>query len=485
MTSLLKQAYNPETFRRQGHDLVNLLADHLQSMHSNDSTLKVLNWSEPNDLVEKWKADLATAPNPDINSFYKKVIEDMIHIHHPKYLGHQVSAVLPLAALGDLLGAFLDTGMGIYEQGTAGVAMEKILIELLSQKMKMEEAQADGFLTNGGTLGNLTALLCARAKMIEKEVWQYGLEGKKYAFLVSAEAHYSIDRAIRVMGLGADGLVKIPANDQFQMDITQLEEIFQSTESQGIKVIGIIGNAGSTSAGAHDNLNAIADFCEAKNLWFHVDAAHGGGLLFSEKYRHLLNGIDRADSVIIDFHKMLMMPTLVTAIIFKNGHDSYRTFAQKADYLWSNSDGKEWYNLAKRTFELTKTSMSFRVFLTLRTFGEQLFEDNLNRLYDLGKTFAARLDHHPHFELALQPESNIVCFRIIKSGASEAELEALNASIREKILKNGDFFIVQTRLNGRLYLRTTLINPFTTEVILVELIENLSNLAGFANLPSF
>lgn len=474
MTPLLKQAYDPETFRQQGQALVNLLADYLKDVQSEDTTTKVLNWNEPDALVKKWQADLAAAPNPDINHFFTEVINEMIHLHHPKYVGHQVSAALPLAALGDFFGAFLDTGMGIFEQGTAGVAMEKILIQVLAEKMNIEVEKADGFLTNGGTLGNLTALLCARAKMIEREVWQHGFEDKKYAFLVSEEAHFCIDRAIRVMGMGEAGMIKIPSDDQYKMDVSQLENILQKAKNEGITVIGVVGNACSTSVGAHDDLNAIADFCAANNLWFHIDAAHGGGVLFSKKYRHLLAGIERADSVIIDFHKMLMMPTLVTGVVFKNGTDSYRTFAQKADYLWSDSEGHEWYNLAKRTFELTKTSMSFRVFLTLRTYGEQLFEDNINQLYDLAKSFSKMLQANANFEIAVPiPDSNIVCFRVIKKGYTNVELNELNAQIRERILKNGDFFIVQTRLRGQLFLRTTFVNPFTDIKILTALIKTI------------
>lgn len=477
MTPLLKQAYDPEKFRQQGQALVNLFADYLKEVQSENTTTKVLNWNEPDVLVKKWQSDLATAPNPDISQFFTEVIDEMIHMHHPKYMGHQVSAVLPLAALGDFFGAFLDTGMGIFEQGTAGVAMEKILIQLLAKKMTIDVEKADGFLTNGGTLGNLTALLCARAKMIEREVWQHGFEGKKYAFLVSEEAHFSINRAIRVMGMGATGLIKVPSDKAYRMDTSQLKNIFQKAKNEGITVIGVVGNACSTSTGAHDDLNAIANFCDANNLWFHIDAAHGGGLLFSKKYRHLLTGINRADSVIIDFHKMLMMPTLVTGVVFKNGNDSYRTFAQKADYLWADSEGHEWYNLAKRTFELTKTSMAFRVFLTLRTYGEQLFEDNLNQLYDLAKTFSDMLQTHPDFETAVPvPDSNIVCFRVVKGGYSELELDELNAQIREKIMKEGEFFIVQTRLRGRLFLRTTFVNPITTKKIVKDLIKKITKL---------
>ena len=389
-----------------------------------------------------------------------------------------------MAALGELLSGFLDVGMGVYEQGNAGVVLEKLIIQLLAQKMKMPIPKAEGFLTSGGTLGNLTALLCARSVMIKDDVLENGYDGKKYAFLVSEEAHYSVDRAMRVMGQGKTGLVKVPVNNLYQMDTTQLDRCYAEAEANNIQIIGVIANACSTAVGAHDDIHTLADFCEAKKIWLHIDAAHGGGLLFSKKHKHLLNGIERADSVILDFHKMLLIPSIVTAVIFKDGNHSYQTFAQRADYLWANSESREWYNLAKRTFELTKTTMSIRIYTVLKTYGEEIFTEYIDRQYDLGKTFAKLIKADGSFKMPVAiPESNIVCFRYLPEGfkkMSEEKIDNLNLQIRERIIQDGEYFIVQTRVNGKVFLRVTLVNCFTSEKELLGLLKKIKTLADIS-----
>ena len=474
MSDLLKKAYDPESFRQKGHALIDLLTEHLKKMQSPSLEDQVKPTIAPEELYDLWKKDLEK-PEGD---FYEKALPLFNHIHHPKYIGHQTAPVAPDAVLAELFSALTDTGMGIYEQGHTGVVLERLIIEILSKKIGIAEDQSSGFLTSGGTLGNLTALLCARSTIIKDDVWEKGHQEKQYAFMVSEEAHYSVDKAIRTMGWGSRGLIKIPSDEYFRMDTTQLEKHFQDAQSKGIEVIGVIANACTTSVGAHDSIHAIADFCESHQLWLHVDAAHGGALLFSKKYRHFLNGIERANSVILDFHKMLLTPSLVTAVVFKNGDHSYQTFAQKAAYLWDNAESREWYNLAKRTFELTKTTMSLRVYTLLRTYGEELFETYLDRQYDLARIFAQMIREEGHFQMPVEvPESNILCFRYINEKCSPEQIDHLNLQIREAVINEGSFFIVQTRINGQVFLRTTLINPFTSEKILGDLLKKINNIA--------
>ena len=481
MKSLLQKAFDAETFRTQGHQLINLLADYLADVQQPDTSQKIWNYIAPDDLFQQYKMDYEQKAPTDPIDFFEKIIHQTTHLHHPRYMGHQTSTPLPISALGELLSGFLDVGMGVYEQGNAGVVLEKVLIQILADKMKMPTATADGFLTSGGTLGNLTALLCARAVMIKSDVWENGYEGKKYAFLVSEEAHYSVDRALRVMGQGKTGLVKVPANELYQIDATQLERCYLEAKANDIQIIGVIANACSTAVGAHDDINALADFCEAKKLWLHVDAAHGGGLLFSRKNRHLLNGIERADSVILDFHKMLLIPSIITAVVFKNSDHSYQTFAQKADYLWENSESREWYNLAKRTFELTKTTMSIRIYTVLKTYGEEIFTEYIDRQYDLGKTFAQLIHADGNFTMPVSiPESNIVCFRYLPDhhqDMSEEAIDELNSNIKERIIQDGEYFIVQTRVQEKVYLRVTLVNCFTSAKELLGLLKKVKAVA--------
>lgn len=477
MPSPLHQAYDPEFFRQEGHRLVDLMADYLTNIRQPGSSGKVLNYVAPNELYERWEADLAAGPHPDLAGFFEKILHDTMHMHHPRYMGHQTSNVAPPAALGEFLSSLLDPGMGVYEQGTSGVVLERLLVKELG-KMMHWGAETEGYLTSGGTLGNLTALLCARQVMVKSDIWEHGYEGKQYAFLVSSEAHYSVARAVQVMGMGSRGIVQVPVNQRFEMRADLLEDCMKRAEDEGVTIIGAVSSSCSTATGSYDPLADIADFCEAKNLWLHVDGAHGGCALFSKKYRHLLDGIERADSMILDFHKMLLTPKLVTAVAFRRGEYSYHTFSQKASYLWDTDEGREWYNLGKRTFELTKSFMSVKLYSLWRTYGTALFEEYVDRQFDLGKTFSQLLTEAGDFEMPVEmAASNIVCFRYSKTGWDEEKKERINAAVRERLVREGDFFIVQTRVQGKLYLRTTLMGPHTTAVELAALLARIRELA--------
>jgi len=195
--------------------------------------------------------------------------------------------------------------------------------------------------------------------------------------------------------------------------------------------------------------------------------------LFSEKYKYLMSGCHLADSITVDAHKMMMTPSLTTMLFFKNSKHSYRTFAQKAQYLWSASD-EEWYNYGKRTMECTKIMLSTRVYALMSMYGMKIFEEYLDRCYDLGRKFADIILSDSKFELAVNPQSNIVCFRIIRENTDETN--ALNRKIRQLLLEDGSFYIVQTMLKDKVYLRVSIMNPFTETTDLETLLDRIKEL---------
>lgn len=463
---MIKQAYSPDTFRQQAHDLVDTLADYL-SATQNQQSETVIPFRSPEENLLFWQDDFAQGAG-DAHSYFEEVIRQSIHIHHPRYMGHQVSPPLPIAALAGLLTGLLNNGMAVYEMGLVSNPLERIISDLLAQKIGFSE-KSGGFLTSGGTLANLTALLAARATKALSDVWEEGTSNH-LAVMVSEEAHYCIDRAARIMGLGSKGIIKVPTNERFQMQTTLLEEYYQKAKEAGLTVIAVIGSACSTSTGSYDDLPAIADFCQQNNLWFHVDGAHGGAVVFSQKYKYLVKGLERADSVVIDWHKMLMTPALSTSLIFKNGGDAFKTFHQKAQYLWANQGSQEWFNSGKRTFECTKLMMSVKIYAILKIYGESIFAENIDTLHDLAQDFVQLLRNNPSFELAVVPQSNIVCFRYIGQEINPEKHNTINAEIRQKLLEDGRFYIVQTTLREKLYLRVSLMNPLTTLNDLSELL---------------
>ncbi len=473
LSHTLNNAYDPQSFRALGHRLVDELAEHLESVHSQQQA--AIPYQDPAAQLAYWEQELRENQGGDPLHFFQKVLSRSVQLHHPRYMGHQVCPPAPLAALSSLLDGLLNNGMAVYEMGMASTAIERVVLKEVVKGMGLG-ASAGGVLTSGGTLANLTALLAARSAKAPSPVWSDG-SGTPLALMVSEEAHYCVDRAARIMGWGEKGIIKIPVDEQYRMRTDLLPAYLAEAESKGTKVIAVVGSACTTSTGSFDDLQALADFCEGRDLWLHVDGAHGAALAFSKQHRGLLAGLERADSVTMDFHKMLLAPVLATALIFREERQSYHTFSQQAQYLWEGQSEQEWYNLAKRTFECTKFMMGIKVYSLLRTYGTKLWQEYLDRVVAHGKALSRLIRQHPDFELALEPSCNIVCFRYRPSSAEEQELNALNSGVRQRLLEEGRFYIVQTYLRSSLYLRVTLANPFTSEDDLLALLQTVEEQA--------
>lgn len=285
--------------------------------------------------------------------------------------------------------------------------------------------------------------------------------------LVSQQNHYSVERALKMMGIGQSGIIPVETDAAYRIKPDALLPAYKQAQVRGKTVIAVVANACSTATGAYDPLNAIADFCQTHDLWFHVDGAHGASVATSTKYRHLIEGIERADSVVWDMHKMMMMPALMTAVLFRDPQTSYATFAQKASYLFDSAQpvDDQWYNLAHRTMECTKRFMSLKLWVALALFGPSVFEAYIDATHDRTREWAAMLNASPDFECAHNPTSNILCFRYKPSswdGLSQDEKNQRHHAIRNHIVESGAFYLVQTQLDGIQYLRTTLMNAFTT-----------------------
>jgi L-2,4-diaminobutyrate decarboxylase len=467
--SKIPHPFNPEVFRKEGHTLVDTLADYLQQALSG-AEMPILPWHEPEELVDLFALDSAGGEKEPLDLFLKRVIEYSNHLHHPKYIGHQVTSPLPYPILAQFCTTLLNNGAAIYEMGPVNMAMERNVIKSFGSLIGYND-NFDGVFTHGGTAGNLTAMLAARQSKTDYNIWEDGIrDSNKPGFMISEQAHYSIGRNVKIMGLGNDSIIKVPVDSSYRMRTDTLENLKSNAEINGIKVISVVASSCSTATGSYDDLEDIADFCEKHGLWLHVDGAHGMGVLFSEKYRNLVKGIDRADSVVIDFHKMLLVPALNTLLMFKNAEKSFDTFAQKASYLFQKSQKNVWYNSAIRTIECTKSALGIIAYTALKYYGKQYYKEYIDGRYDLTRTFAEMVIADSQLELAVNPESNIVCFRYAPEGVDEHSLNTLNSRIREKIIKEGTFYIVQAELDGKIWLRLTIINPVTSEKELNELI---------------
>ena len=470
----IESLFDEEDFRQKGHQLIDILADHLKNVKN--SQAKTIDYKEPEQLLQEWKTKLQA--DNSFATLVNHVMADSIHLHNPKYIGHQVAVPAPISSLVDMMVAILNNGVGVYEMGSAGTIVERILIDSFCEKFGLQNG--GGFFTSGGTLANLTVLLAARQIKAPSNVWQDG-GNEQLALLVSEEAHYCVDRAVRVMGWGDKGIIKIPVDDEYRMRTDLIPEYMTKAKEDGIHVIAIVGSAPSTSTGIYDNLSEIAKYAQEYDLWFHVDGAHGGPVIYSPTYASLIDGISQADSIIFDTHKMMLTSALATAVLFKNAALSYSTFQIKADYLWEKSQQEDWHNLAKRTFECTKQMFALRIFFILQLYGEQLIDDHFTYTFTLARQFADKLSSDPAYELAVYPDSNIVCFRWIEGLKNIEDINQCNQFIRRKLLEDGSFYIVQTKLRGATWLRITIMNPLTTMEDLDSLAMNVKKQSSLFN----
>ncbi len=471
--SKIPSPFNPEDFRKDGHALVDILSDYLE-VALTGKDMPVLPWNDPDSLAESFSFNSGGGEKEPFNTFIKRIIDNSIHIHHPRYIGHQVTSPLPLAALVQFCTTLLNNGAAIYEMGPVNMAMERNVIKRFSTLIGYGNT-SDGIFTHGGTAGNLTAMLAARQAKTDYNIWEEGVkELQKPGYMISGQAHYSVSRNAKIMGLGEESVIKVPYDSNYHMRTDLLEETKIAAEQRGIKVICVVASSCSTATGSYDDLEAIAAFCEKHNLWMHVDGAHGMGVLFSEKYKNRVKGIARADSIVIDFHKMLLVPALNTLVMFRNGESSYETFAQKASYLFQKSQTNVWYNSAIRTIECTKSALGIIAYTALKYYGSGYYRDYIESRYDLAASFSAILRSENIFQLAVEPESNIVCFRYAPDGQNELSLNRLNAEIRSRIIKEGSFYIVQTELEGNIWLRITIINPLTSVDDLRDLLTRIT-----------
>ena len=475
------RAWDADLFRASGMRVIDSLAAHLARVQEGEGP--VLNWREPKPNIAAAADALRSAGNPvaeRVAELANEILSRGQNLNHPHYIGHQVPAPSPLAGLFDAVGAVTNQVMGIYEMGPFTTAVERAVVDELGQLIGWEPDSFSGVVTHGGSLANLTAMLTARNVQL-KNSWSQGHDpATKPCIVANADAHYCINRAAGIMGMGTENIVSAELNSVRSIDVAALDTLVARLIDEGRTIIAIAASSCSTPTGAFDDLNGIADVCEKHGLWMHVDAAHGGGALFSEEHRHRLAGIERADSVVWDAHKMLFVPALCAFVFFRNRAHGFAAFQQDAPYLFDEEQPSiNEYDSALRTLECTKRAATLGIWGLWSVFGTELFADLIDLTFGLTGRFYAMLDAAADFEVPYEPEANILVFRWKPSDGdlSDDALSALQAAVRRKLIRSGEFYIVQTEINGIVWLRVTVINPLTTEDHLRALLDAIRELA--------
>jgi L-2,4-diaminobutyrate decarboxylase len=392
--------------------------------------------------------------------FIDAYLAGITRIYHPANIAHQQAVPHYMAALAGLVDNFVSSDGSIYEFGPASISIEYYLVNWLLEKVGWNPAPLDpaqvtegfyggGILANGGSIANLTALIAARTQ-IAPEVWREG-NPDDLMLLAPAEAHYSIARAAGIMGLGHRAVRPLEVDDRGLIVPDRLPDAYARVEAEGKRVVALVATAGTTAVGLYDPLQEIGAFCREQDLWFHVDGAHGAPALLTNKYRSLMRGVELADSLTMNMHKLMRVPAFCTALLVRDARTLDEAFTQEASYLFFAKD-QPGYDFHHRTIECTKPVLGLKFFMVLAAMGEAGLAEYIERQVDLTAEAYEYLQSQPDFSCPVRPQSNILCFRV--RGVGDGHL-----ALRDRLLARGEYFVSTTVFNGQRYLRLTLTNP--------------------------
>jgi L-2,4-diaminobutyrate decarboxylase len=432
----------------------------------------------PADLARRFDEPLPAAGRPlerVLARLEHDVLPDCNRLTHPRSMGHQVSAPLPVAVWTEALTGAVNQSGAVWEMSPVGTVIETQVIRWMCELAGFD-ARAGGTFTSGGTEATFAGLLAARQAAVP-DAWTNGVGSNPPVVVCGEHAHYGVSRAIGELGIGTNRAVVVPSRG-FRMDVGALERELNRLEREGRKVMAVVATAGTTATGSFDDLDAIGRLCDERGVWLHVDGAHGASALLSEVHRHRLTGIHRARSIAWDPHKMMLMPLTASVVLVKDEADLEAAFSQRAPYLFHARDGERRWDQGLRSFTCSRRIDAFKVWVAIQRHGSA----GLAALYDhlcanaraLHAAVEARLD----FEALHEPQSNILCFRYVGSrGADDERLDAINLRAREEYNRAGTGWITTTVLGGRRVLRTTLMNPRTTVRDLEATLDDLAEIA--------
>ncbi|MBG0813564.1 aspartate aminotransferase family protein [Planomonospora sp. ID82291] len=495
--------WNVEEFTRAAGATVERLAAYVDE--SQRGLPPVIARRPPRELAEKlglarWIREGGMTPD-DHAAFLAAYLEEGTRLHHPASLGHQVAAPDFPAALADLVHGAANNPMAVYEMGASAATVEHEVVRWMLEKTGYGAA-GGGVLTHGGSLANLTALLAARAA-VAPDAWTEGVPGD-LALLVPASAHYSLTRAAAILGLGERAVVPLETDPLGRIDVARLPDALDRVRRAGRRPMALVASACATGTGLHDDLRGIGEFCAEHGVRFHVDGAHGMSALLSDEHRHRLDGVELADSLIWDAHKMLRTSSLAAAVLTRRGGDLDAAFRQEASYLFYDRDADTHVNPSGvrlpassgpapdstpasgpapgsapapgsggppgidsigRTVECSKAELGLKVFLNLAWRGERGLGDHVTRQYAAAHRLWELGRERPGFTFPYEPESNIVCFRY---GTGD-QLE-----IRERLMAEGAFHLTSAEIGGVRHLRATVMAPATDDKTLEALLDQVS-----------
>ena len=453
-----------DSMRSLGHRMLDDALDYLQTLrqrpiwqHAPESVRSHFNGPPPMD----------PQPAEEIYEEYLEyILPHLLGNCHPRFWGWVAGTGTVMGALAGLLANATNSVSGAFSFISPSYVEMQILDwckDLLGFPIS-----ASGQFTGGCSASNLIGLAVARNSKAGYNLRKEGLSAaqNKMTIYASEEAHSSIQKAVELLGLGSNSLCKVPVNNSLEIDLEALKAAIKRDRQRGDQPFCIVGVAGTTNTGAIDDLNALADICEEEDIWFHVDGAFGAWTAIAPKSKHLVAGMERADSLAFDFHKWMYLQYPIGCVLVKDEQKHRGTFSMMPTYL-SHGEGERGLTavdvpwLVDYGFDLSRAFPALKAWMTIKEQGTlkygRLIQQNIDQAHYLGKLVEAVEE----LELALPVSLNVVCFRFIHSGLEDDQLDALNKQIEIELQEQGIAIVSIVTIKDKQYLHVAITNHRT------------------------
>ena len=458
-----------EEFRRFGHEIVDWIADYFERIEE----LPVLAQIEPGEL----KAQLPTSP-PQVGESMEAILADvdrlivpaLTHWSHPSFFAYFATSTSAPGIFGELLSAAFDVKSMLWRTSPAATELEEVVLDWLRQMIGLDDGMS-GFIYDTASVSSMHAIAAAR-EGVEMRIREEGMSGRKDLPLLrvyaSEQAHSSIDKGIITLGLGQRALRKIPADSEFRMDPRALAEAIDEDKRDGMLPFCVVATVGTTSTSSVDPVPAIVEVCEKHAIWLHVDAAYAGSAAIVPELRHILDGCERADSLVLNPHKWLFTPFDLSVLYCRHMDLLRRAFSLVPEYLRTPEQEKV-RSGSDYGVQLGRRFRALKLWMIIRYFGHEGLAARIREHCRLAKLFASWIEVSADWELMAPVPFALVCFRACPKVEGKTEevqakrLDALNEAIMHGVNATGKAFLSHTKLNDKLTLRLSIGNIRTTE----------------------
>ena len=481
----MTDALSPAEFAAAGHEMIDWIARYLREIEQYPVLSRVM----PGEVRSHLPASPPAAPatwSEIFADFEQHVLPGVTHWNHPGFFAYFAITGSAPGILAELLTAALNVNAMLWRTGPAATELEQLALDWLRQLVGLSPGWF-GITTDTASISSMLALAAARERRGDLEIRQRGIAGRADVPVMrvycSEHAHSSIDKAAIALGLGANNVVHIGSDAEYRMRADALSDAITADRARGMLPLAVVATVGTTGTTSIDPVPAIAEVCRRHDVWLHVDAAYGGVAAMVPELRHIMAGVDQADSLVMNPHKWLFTPVDCSAFYTRHPDVLKRAFALVPDYLVTPI-GDEAVDFMNYGVQLGHRFRALKLWAVMRSFGSDALASVLRQHCALATRFAGWVQAEPPWQVVAPVPLSVVCFRYSPPGVSPEAADALNMAILDRVNRTGLAYLSHTKLGGRVILRLAIGNVRTGEGHVAQAWQLLQNAATNEPLPS-